>query len=80
VQSVNSFYIKLLAVVVGTLVVFGILWHRGVLKRLADYVSETREEMRKMQLADLGGIAAIDLPDLCGHGNPWRVHDGRQIS
>ncbi len=43
----DTFYIKLLvwAVVIG--VTFGVLWHKGQLTRFANYIKETREELKK---------------------------------
>jgi preprotein translocase subunit SecE len=43
----DTFYIKLLvwAAIIG--VTFGYLWHKGYLARFADYVKETREELKK---------------------------------
>jgi preprotein translocase subunit SecE len=44
---VNNFYIQLLIWVVAIGVVFGILWKTGQLLRLANYVQETKEELKK---------------------------------
>jgi preprotein translocase subunit SecE len=43
----DTFYIKLLvwAVIIG--VTFGVLWRKGQLTRFADYIKETREELKK---------------------------------
>jgi preprotein translocase subunit SecE len=43
----DIFYIKLLvwAVVIG--VTFGVLWRKGHLARFANYIKETREELKK---------------------------------
>jgi preprotein translocase subunit SecE len=43
----DTFYIKLLvwAVVLG--VTFGVLWRKGYLARFANYIAETREELKK---------------------------------
>ena len=43
----NSFYIQLLIWVVVVSVVFGVLWRTGQLLRLANYVQETKEELKK---------------------------------
>ena len=43
----NSYYIKLLVVVAVIATVFGILWRKGHLLRLRNYILETREELRK---------------------------------
>jgi preprotein translocase subunit SecE len=42
-----NFYIQLLVWVVVVGVVFGVLWRTGQLARLANYVAETREELKK---------------------------------
>jgi preprotein translocase subunit SecE len=44
---VNSFYIQLLVWVVVVAVLFGVLWRTGQLLRLANYVQETKEELKK---------------------------------
>jgi len=44
---VKSFYIQLLIWVVVVGVLFGVLWRTGQLLRLADYVQETKEELKK---------------------------------
>jgi len=46
---VKEFYIKLLiaAVVIGT--AFGIAWKQGLLERLATYMGETGDELKKCQ-------------------------------
>ena len=43
----DTFYIKLAlwAVVIG--ITFGVLWRKGHLVRFADYIKETREELKK---------------------------------
>ena len=43
----NNFYIQLLIIVVAVAVVFGVLWRTGQLLRLANYVQETKEELKK---------------------------------
>ena len=43
----NSYYIKLLVVVVIVAIVFGLAWRKGYIMRLRNYVLETREELRK---------------------------------
>jgi len=44
---VNSYYIKLIVVVVAVAIAFGILWRKGQIMRLRNYILETREELRK---------------------------------
>ena len=43
----KSFYIQLLIWVVVVAVLFGVLWRTGQLLRLANYVQETKEELKK---------------------------------
>ena len=43
----NNFYIQLVVWVVVVSVVFGVLWRTGQLLRLANYVAETKEELKK---------------------------------
>ena len=43
----KNFYIQLLIWVVVVAVVFGVLWRTGQLLRLANYVQETKEELKK---------------------------------
>lgn len=43
----NNFYVQLLIWVVVIGVIFGVLWRTGQLMRLANYVQETKEELRK---------------------------------
>ena len=43
----KNFYIQLLVWVVVVGVVFGVLWRTGQLLRLANYVAETKEELKK---------------------------------
>ena len=43
----DKFYIQLLIWVVVVAVVFGVLWRTGQLLRLANYVQETKEELKK---------------------------------
>ena len=40
-------YITLALWVVGIGVIFGIMWRKGYLMRIRNYVSETKEELRK---------------------------------
>ena len=42
-----NFYVKLGIWVAAILVVFAILWRKGYLLRLSNYVQETREELKK---------------------------------
>jgi preprotein translocase SecE subunit len=44
---VNNDLVKLLIWVVAVGVLFGVLWYKGYLLRLSNYVMETREELRK---------------------------------
>jgi len=44
---VKNFYTQLLVWVVVVGVVFGVLWRTGQLMRLANYVQETKEELKK---------------------------------
>src|SRR5205085_7839367 len=43
----NNFYIQLLIWVVIIAVAFGVLWKTGQLLRLANYIQETKEELKK---------------------------------
>ena len=43
----KSFYIQLLIWVVVVGVIFGVLWRTGQLLRLANYIQETKEELKK---------------------------------
>ena len=43
----KNFYIQLLVWVVVVGVVFGVLWRTGQLMRLANYIQETKEELKK---------------------------------
>ena len=43
----NSYYIKLIVVVVAVAIAFGVLWRKGHILRLRNYILETREELRK---------------------------------
>ena len=43
----NNDLVKLLIWVVAALVLFGVLWRKGYLLRISNYVAETREELRK---------------------------------
>ena len=43
----DNFYIQLLIWVVVVSVVFGVLWKTGQLLRLANYIQETKEELKK---------------------------------
>jgi preprotein translocase subunit SecE len=44
---VNSDLLKIVIWVVVVAVTFGVLWRKGYLMRLSNYVLETREELRK---------------------------------
>jgi len=44
---VNADLVKILIWVVVVAVLFGVLWRKGYLLRLSNYVMETREELRK---------------------------------
>ena len=43
----NSYYIRLTVLVAAIAIAFGVLWRKGYLLRLRNYVLETREELRK---------------------------------
>ena len=43
----DKFYIQLLIWIVVVGVVFGVLWKTGQLLRLANYIQETKEELKK---------------------------------
>lgn len=43
----NGFYVKLVVVALICLSVFGLLWKKGYLQRLTEYVGHTRDEMKK---------------------------------
>jgi preprotein translocase SecE subunit len=43
----GNFYIQLLIWIVVVGVIFGVLWRTGQLLRLANYVQETKEELKK---------------------------------
>jgi preprotein translocase subunit SecE len=68
---VNSFYIQLLIVVVAVAVVFGVLWRTGQLLRLANYVQETKEELKKCTWPsrdELKGSTLVVLFSIVGLG------------
>jgi preprotein translocase subunit SecE len=68
---VNSFYIQLLIVVVAVAVVFGVLWRTGQLLRLANYVQETKEELKKCTWPsrdELKGSTLVVLFSILGLG------------
>ena len=67
----NSFYIQLLIVVVAVAVVFGVLWRTGQLLRLANYVQETKEELKKCTWPsrdELKGSTLVVLFSIVGLG------------
>ena len=43
----QNFYIQLLIWVIVVGVIFGVLWRTGQLLRLANYIQETKEELKK---------------------------------
>ena len=43
----DKYYIKLIVVVAVVGAVFALLWKQGYLARLANYMAETREELKK---------------------------------
>ena len=43
----TNFYAKLAVWTLVCLALFGLLWKKGALKRLADYIAETSDEMKK---------------------------------
>jgi preprotein translocase subunit SecE len=59
---VSNWYIKLLIWVAVVGVAFAIAWRKGYLARVADYVRETREELRKCtwpSLEELKGSTVV---------------------
>jgi preprotein translocase subunit SecE len=68
---VNKFYIQLLIWVVVVGVVFGVLWKTGQLLRLANYVQETKEELKKCTWPsrdELKGSTVVVLLSILGLG------------
>jgi len=65
---VTKFYIQLLiwAVAIGT--VFGLLWKYGYLTRFSNYVSETREELRKCSWPSRDELRETTVMVLCTIG------------
>ena len=66
-----NFYIKLLIWVVVIGVVFGVLWRTGQLLRFANYVQETKEELKKCTWPswdELKGSTIIVLFSILGLG------------
>jgi preprotein translocase subunit SecE len=67
----DNFYIQLLIWVVVVGVIFGVLWKTGQLLRLANYVGETREELKKCTWPswdELKGSTFVVLLSILGLG------------
>jgi preprotein translocase subunit SecE len=67
----KDFYIQLLIWVVVIAVVFGVLWKTGQLLRLANYVQETKEELKKCTWPswhELKGSTVVVLFSILGLG------------
>ena len=67
----KNFYIQLLIWVVVVAVVFGVLWRTGQLLRLAGYVRETKEELKKCTWPswdELKGSTVVVLLSIIGLG------------
>ena len=67
----NNFYIQLLIWVAVIAVVFGVLWKTGQLLRLANYVQETKEELKKCtwpSWTELKGSTVVVLFSILGLG------------
>jgi len=67
----GNFYIQLLIWVVVVGVVFGVLWRTGQLLRLSNYVSETKEELKKCTWPswdELKGSTFVVLLSILGLG------------
>ena len=68
---VKNFYIQLLIWVVVVGVIFGVLWKTGQLLRLANYVRETKEELKKCTWPswdELKGSTFVVLLSILGLG------------
>jgi len=68
---VKNFYIQLLIWVVVVGVLFGVLWRTGQLLRLANYVQETKEELKKCTWPsrdELKGSTFVVLLSIAGLG------------
>jgi preprotein translocase subunit SecE len=68
---VKNFYIQLLIWVVVVGVLFGVLWRTGQLLRLANYVQETKEELKKCTWPsrdELKGSTFVVLLSILGLG------------
>lgn len=67
----KNFYIQLLIWVVVVGVLFGVLWRTGQLLRLANYVQETKEELKKCTWPsrdELKGSTFVVLLSILGLG------------
>jgi len=67
----GNFYIQLLIWVVVVGVVFGVLWRTGQLLRLANYMQETKEELKKCTWPsrdELKGSTFVVLLSILGLG------------
>jgi len=70
-EFVKNFYIQLLIWVVVVAVIFGVLWRTGQLLRLANYVQETKEELKKCtwpSVDELKGSTLVVLFSVLGLG------------
>jgi preprotein translocase subunit SecE len=68
---VKNFYIQLLIWVVVVGVIFGVLWRTGQLLRLANYIQETKEELKKCTWPswdELKGSTVVVLLSILGLG------------
>ena len=67
----GNFYIQLLIWVVVVGVAFGVLWRTGQLLRLANYIQETKEELKKCTWPswdELKGSTFVVLMSILGLG------------
>ena len=67
----KNFYIQLLIWVVVVGVLFGVLWRTGQLLRLANYIQETKEELKKCTWPsrdELKGSTFVVLLSIAGLG------------
>ena len=67
----KNFYIQLLIWVVVVGVIFGVLWRTGQLLRFANYVRETKEELKKCTWPswdELKGSTVVVLLSILGLG------------
>ncbi len=67
----KNFYVQLLVWVVVVAILFGVLWRTGQLLRLANYVQETKEELKKCTWPsrdELKGSTFVVLLSILGLG------------